>query len=247
MEINLFAYMAIVTFLSFIVKGMSGFGNSMFFGTLLGFKVDNISITPMDLMLSFPSNVIIMWKERKSIDPKVCVPLTILVILGSIPGVLWLKTGDAVTVKIIFGLLVIAIGIEMFFRERITKPQKSSKLLLGIIGLVAGFCCGMYGIGAMLAAYVGRTTKNTQEFKGNICVVFIADNIFRIIFYIYIGIITFDIFKTSLMLIPFMLLGLVFGMKLSTVIKEKTTKNIVIILLICSGLSLVLTNIAGLI
>ena len=98
---------------AYIVKGMCGFANTLVFGTLAGFFTDNVNISPVDLLLGYPSNLFIAWSERKGIDLKVCVPLCILVILGSIPGAFFLKIGDARLIKVLFGFVVVFLGIEM--------------------------------------------------------------------------------------------------------------------------------------
>lgn len=234
-------WMMIATICAYFVKGLCGFANTLVFSTILSFGVDNINISPIELLLGYPSNVIISWKERKSVNWRVCLPLAALVLLGNIPGILLLKNVDTQLTKIIFGFVIIGIGIEMLLREK-SKKAKESRVLLIIIGMISGILCGLYGIGALLAAYVGRVTDNSQSFKANICMVFIVENTFRIIMYLATGIITLQSFKQALMLIPFMLLGLFVGMKSSSVLDEKLVKKIVIIMLIISGAALVVQN-----
>ena len=111
-----------------------------------------------------------------------------------------------------------------------------------IIGVLSGFLCGLYGVGALLGAYIGRTTRDASAFKANICTVFIVENTFRIILYSIYGIITIASLKKALILSPFMLAGLLAGMYCSNRINDRTIKKIVIILLILSGVSLILLN-----
>jgi len=73
-------------------------------------------------------------------------------------------------------------------------------------------------------------------------VVFLVENTFRIVMYAVWGIITFDIAKQTVMLIPFMLLGLYLGMVSSKVLNEKIVKKIVIIMLIVSGVALIINS-----
>jgi uncharacterized membrane protein YfcA len=54
-----------------------------------------MSITPIELVLGYPTTLIVVWKERKSIKWNVCLPLIAFTILGMIPGVLFLKNVDA--------------------------------------------------------------------------------------------------------------------------------------------------------
>ena len=232
----------IATLLAFYVKGLCGFANTLAFTSILTFGTANINISPVELILGYPTNLIISIKERKAITPRIVIPLAIMVIIGSLGGALFLKNADTTLIKIIFGMLVILVGIEMLIRELSQKKAKNSKVLLTIIGILSGFLCGLYGVGALLGAYIGRTTDDLKSFKANICIVFIIENTFRIILYLFYRIITMESLKRALILSPFMLIGLVAGMLSAGKISERIVKRIVIILLIVSGIALILTN-----
>ena len=232
----------IATLLAFYVKGLCGFANTLVFTSILTFGTANINISPVELILGYPTNLIISIKERKAITPRIVIPLAIMVIIGSLGGALFLKNADTTLIKIIFGVLVILVGIEMLLRELSQKKAKNSRVLLTIIGILSGFLCGLYGVGALLGAYIGRTTDDIKAFKANICTVFIIENTFRIILYLFYGIITMESLKRALILSPFMLIGLGTGMLSAGKISEKIVKRIVIILLIVSGIALILAN-----
>lgn len=232
----------IATFFSFIIKGMSGFANTIVFNSITSFTADNVNISPLELLIGYPSNLVIAWKERKSISVRECLPLIVFLILGSIPGVFILKTANSVYIKIFLGVVIILLGIEMLLRERATKKRKSSKTLLAIIGIITGLLCGLFGIGALMAAYMSRTTSTNSQFKGNMCLVFVVENTIRVIVYTLSGLITLSVIKTALLMMPVMLLGLVIGMQLSKVVDEKMAKQGVLLLLIISGASLILSN-----
>jgi hypothetical protein len=236
-------WMIIATLCSSFVKGLCGFADTLIFSTILSFHTDNIHITPLELIVAYPSNLIISFKERKSINWRICLPLAAIVIAGNIPGILLLKNADAKIIKIFFGFIIIGMGIEMFFRQRKTVKSKQSTVVLGIIGLLSGILCGLYGIGALLAAYVDRVTEDTKAFKANLCVVFLIECTFRAMTYVILGILTWDIFTEGLMLVPLMLIGLLMGMKSSSFLDEKTGKVLVNILLVIAGIALIVNNI----
>lgn len=235
-------WLVIATLSAFFVKGLCGFANTLVFTSILGFTTDNINISPVELILGYPSNIIVAWKEKKHIDWRICLPLAALVIGGSLPGVLLLKNADVRMIKIVFGFVVVAIGLEMLLREYTKIAFKESKIALALIGVLSGLLCGLYGIGALLAAYVGRVTGSSSSFKANICIVFWIENTFRIVAYSMVGIITPETLKNAVLLVPAMLLGLFLGMKSGAVLKEETVKKIVIVALILSGAALVINN-----
>lgn len=232
----------IATICAFFVKGLCGFANTLVFTTILSFGNSNVNISPVELILGYPTNIILAWRERKAIKWSICLPLALLVIVGSIPGALFLKNADTGVIKIFFGAVIILIGLEMLLREFQSRKMKQSKAVLGIIGVLSGLLCGLYGVGALLGAYVNRVTDDSSSFKANICVVFLVENTFRIVLYAIWGIITFDIVKQALVLVPLMLIGLLLGMYSGKYLNEKLVKKIVIIMLVVSGVALIINN-----
>lgn len=232
----------IATICAFFIKGLCGFANTLVFTTILSFGNNNINISPVDLLLGYPTNIIMAWRERKSIKWSLCIPLVILVMIGSIPGIFFLKNADTNFIKILFGFIIIFIGIEMLLREFQSKKVRQSRIVLGLIGIFSGLLCGLYGVGALLGAYVNRVTEDSHSFKANICVVFLFENTFRILFYTIYGIITLDVLKQTILLIPIMLVGLALGILSGKVLDEKIVRKIVIIMLIVSGIALVINS-----
>lgn len=235
-------YLILATLAAYIVKGMCGFASTLVFSTILSIRENNINISPVDLIVGYPSNIIMVWKNRKEVSTKIWFPLTILVIVGSIPGAFFLKMGDVRLIKIIFGLVVVFIAVNMLYHEYSKKEEKQSKIMLIVIGILSGILCGLFGIGALLAAYVSRTSENSSQFKGNMCVVFLVENTFRMIVYAMNGIVTTSVIKTAVFLIPVMLLGMAIGMGLGKIMNEKVAKRVIIVMLVLSGLALVLSN-----
>ena len=60
---------------AFFVKGLCGFANTLVFTTILSFGSSNASISPVELLLGYPTNIILAWKNRKAIQWRVCLPL----------------------------------------------------------------------------------------------------------------------------------------------------------------------------
>lgn len=232
----------VATFTAFFIKGLCGFANTLIFTSIMGFGAANVSISPVELLLGYPANIILTFKNRKKFKISVFAPLALLVIVGSIPGALLLKSIDVRYLKIICGFVIVLIGAEMFYREFRTSKIRESKIVLTIIGLLSGMLCGLFGIGALLAAYVGRVTESSDEFKANISAVFIVDNTFRVILYSLLGVITFETLRSAVVLMPVVLLGLFLGMKSAQILKDRIVKKCVIVLLIISGIALIVNN-----
>ena len=240
----MFAVYAVAVVLAYTVKGLTGFANTLVFSTIMSFFTDIKLITPIEIVLGTPSNFFIAIRERKSFKLRVVAPLAALMVIGCIPGALFLKFGNPELVKMLFGVGVVVVGLQSLLTQKINA--KPSKILLGIIGIVAGIMCGMYGIGALLVAYVTRTTKTPEEFRANVCFVFILVDIFRAILYISTGIFTAEIFIWALKLAPFMIIGMAAGTLLAKKLRADLVKKIIMIMLVLSGVSLMVTNLIAL-
>ena len=97
----------LATLSAFFLKGLCGFANTMVFDSILGFAVNNVNISPIELILGFPTNIILAWQNRKKLDYKVWVPIVILILMGSIPGALLLQEVNAKGLKIFFGIITL--------------------------------------------------------------------------------------------------------------------------------------------
>lgn len=228
---------------AFFVKGLCGFANTLIFTTIMSFGLSNRNISPVELLMGYPTNVFIAWQERRKMDWKLCLPLSVLVVLGSIPGMLLLKNADTGAIKLLFGAVIVGIGVEMLLREQSTKKTEESGAVLTLIGLLSGVLCGLYGIGALLGAYIGRVAKDSGAFRANICFVFFVENTLRIVLYSAAGILTYGMLLQALRLAPFMALGLYLGVKSRALLDERMIKKLVIVMLIVSGLALIAAQI----
>lgn len=242
----MFIVYAIAVVIAYTVKGLTGFANTLVFSTIMSMSGANIAnITPIELVLGTPSNIFIAVRERKGFRLRVVAPLAALMVIGCIPGAMVLKFGNPALVKMLFGVGVTLVGLQTLLTEKLNL--KPNSIALCAIGIIAGVMCGMYGIGALLVAYVTKTTKTPEEFRANVCFVFILVDIFRTILYISTGIFTLEIFTWALKLAPFMIVGMAIGTVLSKKLNAALVKKIIMIMLVLSGVSLMITNLISLI
>jgi uncharacterized membrane protein YfcA len=66
--------------------------------------------------MGYPANLILTWKYRRHLDPKVCLPSAVLVLAGSIPGAIMLKNVGARSVKIT-AILLVTSGISLILKN----------------------------------------------------------------------------------------------------------------------------------
>ena len=86
----------LATLIAFFIKGLCGFANTLIFTSILSFGSANANISPVDLILGCPTNLIMVWENRQKLDHTIYLPLSILVLAGSLPGAFLLKNVHAV-------------------------------------------------------------------------------------------------------------------------------------------------------
>ncbi len=231
-------YLFLGAFVSSFVKGITGFANTLILNSWYSFCLPNRLITPIDLILGFPCNVYMLWINRKNIHLREILPVILIVVCGIFPGIYLLKYGDPKGLKVCLSIAIMGLAVEMMTRKRTTVKQSMPKWLLAVVAFVSGLMIGMYGIGALLVAYFDRTCVNKNEFRANICAVFLADNIYRFIHYGIQGFFSMEVLRYVLMAFPAIALGFYVSTKVDKKISEDTVRKAVIAMLFVSGAAL---------
>lgn len=238
-------YLFFCTLLAYVVKGVAGFGNTLVLNGLFSLTVSNRLTSPADLLISFPANLYLVWRERASLDVRVAAPLAAMLVAGLIPGIWLLKVGSDWVLKTLLGVVIMGLAVEMGTRKEGGTPApitRGRRLGLLAVGLVSGVLAGLFGIGALLAAYVSRTTDNQSAFRANLCMVFLVDNIVRIPAYAATGILTAQALQFALFLAPAAALGLMVSARWGKRLPQRAVRLITCGMLFVSGAALVIQN-----
>ena len=228
----------------YFIKGVAGIGNTLVVTSAMSYTRTNAEITPVELLLCVPTNLAVTWVYRKHINWKLAIAPMCMVLAGDILGVLLLKNVDVTAMKAVFGVVLILLSVEQLWRELRGKPGKSAHpALMLALGISAGVLCGMFGVGALLAAYLSRVTTDDMTYKGTMSVIFTVENAFRIVAYSVTGLLTTASLINAAMLLPFMGLGLFLGIRLSSRMNARAMRIIIGVMLLISGVPLVLAGV----
>ena len=227
----------------YFVKGVAGIGNTLVVTSAMSYTRTNAEITPVELLLCIPTNLVVTWVYRKYINWKLAIAPLCMVLIGDILGVLLLKNVDVTAMKMVFGVVLILLSVEQLWRELRGKPGKAAHpALMLALGISAGVLCGMFGVGALLAAYLARTTTDDMTYKGTMSVIFTVENAFRVVAYSVTGLLTTASLINAAMLLPFMGAGLFLGIRLSSRMNARTMRIIIGVMLLISGVPLLLAG-----
>ncbi len=227
----------------YFIKGVAGIGNTLVVTSAMSYTRTNAEITPVELLLCVPTNLAVTWVYRRHINWKLAIAPMCMVLAGDVLGVLLLKNVDVTAMKAVFGVVLILLSAEQLWRELRGKPGKAAHpALMLALGVSAGVLCGMFGVGALLAAYLSRVTTDDQTYKGTMSIIFTVENAFRVIAYSVTGLLTTASLINAAMLLPFMGAGLFLGIRLSSRMNARTMRIIIGVMLLISGVPLVLAG-----
>lgn len=232
----LMVYIFFVEAFSFFLKAMAGFGDPLISSPLLSLTMENRMISPLNLLVGLPFNGYISWQNRKAFSLRRALPTVACILAGIIPGTLLLKYGAPWALKAVLGVLLLGIGAEMATRNKAKKaPPKMG--VMAVVSFISGVCSGLFGINLLFVAYVERTAANRSAFRGNICFVFLAENLFRVVVYAFTGVFTRQVFLLFPAGVAGALLGFWVGTKVDKRMSEAKLRAVVIALFMLGGLS----------
>lgn len=231
----------LVVTLGYFVKGAAGFGNSPIHTGLMAFFLDNADLTPVDYVLTVPANIALTVRHRKYLAPKLWIPGAVITMIAVVPGVLLLKNMDSRALKAVFGFVIIALGADMLRKKSPDAKPLPSWAVLALTGL-SGVINGLFGIGVLLAAVMGRVIPDSRTLKANISAIFTAGNLVMLPVYLLTGLLTADVLLRALSLYPAMGIGLFLGIRFAGRLPETTLRRGTALLLILCGILLAAGN-----
>lgn len=223
-DIALFIFL--LQFFGYIIKWVIGFGNPLVSAPLLSMRLDNALITPGSLVPDFCINTYISWKSQKLLDLRQILPLLIVLLAGVIPGTWLLRFSMPWVIKTVLGIVVLFLGLEMATRNlRPVRPGRKDHPAV-----------------RYLVAYLQRTTKNYDEFKGSICFLFWGENLFRIILYTATGLLDAASLQFSVISMVSAMLALGAAKPIIRRVKSDTLQRLAIVFFLLGGISIIVKS-----
>jgi len=203
---TLAVYIFITVACAFVVKGLAGFGDPLISNPLLAMKLNNKDISPSLLPISLGLNAYIVFKNRKNFSFQIVSSITLWVLIGIIPGTMLLKLGAPWIIKVILGILIIGLGVEMLTRDN-AKQFQPNPVVKAVMCFLSGVTAGLFGINLLFLIYMERSSTDRSAFRANTCFVFLIENAFRTVMYIINGIFTVFTLQITAVTVPAAALG----------------------------------------
>ncbi len=239
----------LVILITNIIQGITGFA-----GTVLAMPF-SLRLVGMDVavpvlnLFGFLSGIYVFLGNRESLDKKVL--LKVLSVMGPfvIAGLFIRKflSGNVQLLYYILGVIVILFSLQGLIKALRKKETDAGKEVvtsrdtpfMNLLLLLAGVVHGMYVCGGpILISYMTGRLKDKSAFRATISTIWIFLNGVILLSHVATGSFTGQVLKSSLIALPFLLLGMFIGSLLYKRMSQRFFVNLTYVLLFISGLSL---------
>lgn len=245
MEFHSILLLLTITFLAYLVKGLTGFGPALiivpFFTAILGIQF----ALPAAAIFDAIAGLLLLITVFKQISWKFCFPLMISIAIGSFVGANTVFIVSPNLIQILIGIFIFLFGIYLWLtnsQKTLIKDVKQKKVMFGatIAGFLGGITGGMIGMsGPILVIYL-KYFFSKEFFRTQLITIFLVENVVRLIIYYKGGLLSFEESKIFITCLPTLLIGLWVGHILHIHISEKHFNRVVSSVLILVSLKLVL-------
>ena len=231
---------AVILFLAYLVRGVSGFGSALISVPLLAHFLPLTLVVPLLTLLDTIGSVFLGhadWRHRK-FHPGEIRRMLPTAVLGTVLGIVLLKGMPEDGLRVALGALIMLFGVRAALRlggDRIIRPQWAYPA-----GFAGGVIDALFSTGGPpVVIYLTHRIHDKSALRGTLSLLFLISGSFRILGFLLAGLLWEPQLAIAVALgVPVMLLGLYAGHHIHLAIRRDTMLAAVGLLLIGSGLSI---------
>ena len=235
-----FIVTSLVVFVGQVGYALFGFGSGIFSMTILAHFYNDLSnIVILVLLTSIPTEIYVLIKERRSLKTGKILPLIIGLLIGILFGNELLLLRDKINLFPLMGVVIVVFSLYFLFFEERVKPRRIGMFWSFIIGLLSGVTTATFGMGGPpIILYYRFMNPPKDEFRVNVLTIFLITSCIKTPLYIYTGILTIPQVYSSLLVMPFVVLGIWLGCVLNFNIDEARFRKYTSFAMLVLGLML---------
>lgn len=228
-------------FFGLFVRGFAGFGSALIMTPILLFIFDIKTTVVLVGLVETPASLLIALNARKEIDLgylKILVPVSLI---GVIAGGYALARYDPVILKKTFGIFTIIFTLRIIILLHLkTRRKKQWPRPVGYLaGLIGGLMSGLFGTsGPPIAVYLENQIAEKDTLRATMLCFFLINDVLRLIYYGFSSLITLEILKYSIIMLPATFLGAYFGRAINLKVNNYVFRLTISIILLITGILL---------
>jgi len=234
-----------LSFLAFVLKGVATFGPGIVLVPLGALIIGSKEIVLVIAFLDLISNASLMKSIKRPPLKSFYLPMVVAIVIGSVVGSVILTLVSAVYFDLLFGLLLLPLGLWMMLARRrdrdrdqeIPIPAKPAKITIWLSTL-SGCMGGLSGITGPVLAWHLSSSYNKANFRSIMVPLLLASALTRVIIFGATGSVSLDVLVLVALAIPGLILGLRTGNKIFQRVSQAWFGRIVGGLVVVSGVKL---------
>ena len=235
-------YFAVVIFVSYAIRGSTGFGGVTV--PLLALIMSVKTIAPMVTFLGLISSWMILRTDHRHVAWRALWSVLPWCAIGVAFGIYFFKTLDSRTLARGLGVFAIVYGAHSMWRT--VRPASPRRLPLGwiapVAGTVGGFVGALFGAsaGMFFAMYLDLLKFPKVEFRATVAAILFGLGLMRGGGYVWAGAYDREALTICAVALPIMAVGVWAGNHIHANLDQRRFQRLVALILIASGVPLLL-------
>ena len=235
-EVTLYSLVpaAIAVFAASLAKSTTGFGFALVSVPLLLLLWEPIYVVPVVIPLVLTTDVLIVFNNRKALEPKRVAPMVLAGLTGIPLGAYILIAGQPEVLRLVIAVLVLAAGTALLVGFTINIRRE--RLASGIAGLVSGVLASSTGLsGPPVSLFMINQGWEKLTFRTSISLYFLFIDSFTMFMLAVTGALGFQTLQVSAVLWLPVLFGYILATRILPHIQQRLFIRLATVIVMGSG------------
>lgn len=229
---------ALINFLATLSQTMAGFGAPLI---SMPFMIDWLGVhvaTSVSAFIGLLTAISVLFYYRKDFNLRSVANLLLPAIAGIPLGVFLLSALESDIILTALGVLILSYALYTLFKPNL--PPLEHPGWAYVFGFLSGVMGGAFNItGPIIVVYAAFRQWPPNEFRSNLQGFFLITNIFILLSHAIDGNLNASFWQATLWALPGMAVAIILGIYLGNKINIKRFRQLILVLLIVSGLRLI--------
>jgi uncharacterized membrane protein YfcA len=229
---------ALITAVTYLVFGLTGFGSTVLALPLLVHLLPLKFAVPMLLLLDFVAGVLLLSRAGRRVRLDELGWLFPFMLAGIVLGLTLLIRLPEAPLLAVLGLLLVVYAIYGILRR--AGPPRLARAWCAPIGLASGILGALFGTGGPpTALYLGARLDDKDELRATAAAAVLLNTSMRLVLFGVAGLLAQDgLLASAALLLPSMLVGLYLGSRLHAAVPAGLVVRVVYVVVAVAGASL---------
>ncbi len=224
----------LIGFLASLAQGLTGFGFALVLVPLLSLIYDPRAAVVVSITLGLATKIPLLYWDYRHVQWRLLAPLVAGALAGIVGGARLVVLTDPNLLRLGIALTVLVFATIMLFNVRV--QIKTTNLAVGLVGLLSGVLTGSTSMGGPPVVLFGVNQMwAKRSLRANLVAFFSASSLFTMANFAAMGVVTEDVLRLDLVMLPGVVVGLLVGNAIYGRMEQVVLYRAVILFVIGTG------------